>query len=188
MSYVVKFFLTFTFSFDYRPTMIRAIYVSIISVSVTLFFPFAPIVITNMQFWPPLSWHYFLRKTVNTACILYNYIEETRLQSIYQFSDHATYARRLPFLPSTVIYFIPKCLSFMVLLMSNRPDDSIGAVTTGNGRHKFTASRTRLLHCPVFSLLYSWQPNIVNPLWCSRSNDIVDWNYRVAVAQHLQFI
>jgi hypothetical protein len=127
MSYVVKFFLTFTFSFDYRPTMIRAIYVSIISVSVTLFFPFAPIVITNMQFWPPLSWHYFLRKTVNTVCILYNYIEETRLQSIYQFSDHTTYARRLPFLPSTVIYFIPKCLSFMVLLMSNRPDDSIGA-------------------------------------------------------------
>jgi hypothetical protein len=84
--------------------------------------------------------------------IIYNYIEETHLQSLYQFSDHAIYPRRLPLLSYTVICFIPQCFSFVVLPWIKRTDDWRAIAVAGHGRHGFPTSRTRLLHCPPFVL------------------------------------
>jgi hypothetical protein len=63
---------------------------------------------------------------MNDECgphILYSYIEEIRLQSLYQFSNHAAYPCMLPFLSSTLICLIPKWLSFMVLPSSKTSDE-----------------------------------------------------------------
>jgi hypothetical protein len=114
--------------------------------------------------------------------IFYNYIEETQLQSLYQFSDHACHPRRLPFLSSTVICFILKRLSFMVLSSSKRTNDWRVAAETGRAPHNFPPLKTRRLHCPLFLVRHNRQLNRVKELWCRRSKDAIEWNHRVAAA------